>query len=315
MICSIRFALLAAAAASATGAQSPANADSLLRRGSLERAESEYYAAARVRPHDPGARSGLGRYVAGRGATKVGVTLLEEAMRFGGDSAVIGAELVPMYLHLWEYNALLKLPTRVVNAAERERARWLEAHPTRLVAPDSEVAVSYRASGDSGYLGRIPIRVNGKTVEALIAPTGGLVLSDSVAAATRVRRYATRPAARGSSTVAIGAADSMGVGRLSFMNLPIRVGASNSPAVIGLDLLGKLAPTFDPKVGRVTLRVSGAAPRGAPGDPFPVLVSAADLRLLQAGGWISVVQPPVSRLLVERSWTYDAKRGLIVLGR
>ena len=313
MIRSIRFALIAAAVGAA-GAQSPSNADSLLRRGSLERAESEYYAAARVRPHDPGARSGLGRYVAGRGATKVGVTLLEEALRFGGDSAAIGAELVPLYLHLWEYSALLELPSSVVDAAERERARWLEAHPTRLVSPDAELAVSYRASADSGYLGRIPIRVNGRTVEALIAPTGGLAVSDSMAAATRIRRYASRPA-RGAPAGAIGAADSVGIGRLAFVNLPVKVGASNLPAVVGLDLLGKLAPSFDPKLGRVTLRASGAAPRGGPGDPLPALVSTTDLRLLQGGGWISVAQPPVSRLLAERSWTYDAKRGLIVLSR
>ena len=293
-------------------AQSVATADSLLRRGSLERAESLYYAAAKARPHDPTARWGLGRYLAGRGATKVGVTLMEEAMRFGGDSTRVGSDLEPLYLALWDYKAMLNLRAAVVAGAERERARWLESHPTRLVAPDSVVTVLYNADADSGYLGRIPIRINGRTVEAVIGVTSGLVLSDSTATAVRARRFAGAPAA---GTGSIAAVDSLGIGRLAFMNLPARVASIRAPAIIGLDVLGKLAPTFDPKASRMTLRVNGSVPGGGLGDRFPTWSTTNDVQLLQAGGWISVVRPPVSELLGERLWTLDAKRGHLIFGR
>lgn len=314
----LRAALLAAVFASAqtAAAQSVATADSLLQRGSLERAESLYYAAARARPHDPIARWGLGRYLAGRGATKVGVTLMEEAMRFGGDSTRVGADLEPLYLALWDYKAMLSLRAAVVAGAERERARWLDAHPTRLVAPDSVITVLYSADSDSGYLGRLPIRVNGRTVDALIGVTPGLVLSDSTANAVRARRFgATAAGGRGASAGTIAAVDSLGIGRLAFMNLPARVASIRAPAIVGLDVLGKLAPTFDPKASRITLRVSGAVPGGGLGDRFPTWSTANDVQLLQAGGWISFVRPPVAELLNGRLWTLDAKRGHLIFGR
>src|SRR5689334_8946941 len=67
-------ALVALTSARALPAQSPAwrAADSLLRAGMLERAESVYYAEARHRPRDPQARAGLGLFLLSRGAVKIG---------------------------------------------------------------------------------------------------------------------------------------------------------------------------------------------------------------------------------------------------
>jgi hypothetical protein len=291
-------------------------ADSLLQRGSLERAESVYYAAARLRPHDPLSRWGLGRYLAGRGAPKVAATLLEEALRFGGDSALIGADLAPLYLTLWDYHALITLPTRVVSAGDRERARYLEAHPTRLVAPDSVMTILYRDGNDAGYLGRLPIRINGRTVEALIAPgLTGLVLSDSTAAATRVRRFTARSAQRGGAAVVPAAADSVGIGRLAFVNFPVTVATTRGPATIGLDVVGKLAPTFDARAERMTVRTSGSVQSQAPGDRFSTWSTPSELRVLQAGGWLPITNTQLASMLRQRRWTLDAKRGAIILER
>lgn len=291
-------------------------ADSLLQRGSLERAESVYYAAARLRPHDPLARWGLGRYLAGRGAPKVAATLLEEALRFGGDSALIGADLAPLYLTLWDYHALVTLPARVVSAGDRERARYLEAHPTRLVAPDSVMTILYRDASDAGYLGRLPIRVNGRIVEALIAPgMTGLVLSDSTATATRVRRFTVRAAQRGGAALVPAAADSVGIGRLAFVNFPVSVGATPGPATIGLDVIGKLAPTFDARAERMIVRISGSVQPPFPGDRFSTWSAPSELRVLQAGGWLPIVSPQLATMLRQRRWTLDAKRGAIIIER
>jgi hypothetical protein len=311
-----RFLLGASLVAVQTSGAQNVVADSLLQRGSLERAESVYYAAARIRPHDPMARWGLGRYLAGRGAPKVAATLLEEALRFGGDSALIGADLAPLYLTLWDYHALITLPARVVSGGDRERARYLESHPTRLVAPDSIMTIAYRDANDAGYLGRLPIRINGRIVEALIAPgTTGLVLSDSTATATRVRRFAARAAQRGGTPVVPAAVDSIGIGRLVFVNFPVSVAATREPATIGLDVIGKLAPTFDARAERMTVRVSGSVLPPLPGDRFSTWSTPSELRVLQAGGWLSIVNPQLASMLRQRRWTLDAKRGAIVLER
>ena len=310
-------ALLGSAIASTSPAQSIATADSLLQRGNLERAESLYYHAVRVRPQDPVARWGLGRYVAGRGASRVAMTLFEEAIKFGGDATLISADLIPIYVSLWEYHSLLALPTSVVGAAERERARWLEAHPTRVVAPDSVMMAAYRDTSDAGYIGHMPIRINGKTVDALIAAGAtGIVISDSVATATRLKRFPSRTTtARGGSQAALGAADSIGIARIIVTNYPLRVGSSPVPAVIGLDVLGKFAPTFDAQTGRVTLRLGGALPPGLVGERLSTWSTATDLKLVQGGGWISITNPSIAQLLRQRPWTLDAKHGHLIISR
>jgi len=320
MMRAVRVVLLSIATGHTAGAQSIiAIADSLLRRGILERAESLYYDAARLRPRDPAARSGLARYLAGRGKSRVAITLFEEAMRFGGDSTLIGVDLAPLYLGLGQYRSLLGLRPAVLGGAERDRARWLGSHPSRMIAPDSLITVFYQSSsGIDGHLGRMAIRINGRAVDALIAVnTSGIVVSDSVATATRLRRFTARATARGVPPTLddVAVADSIGLGRLVCTNVPARVAQMSTPAIIGTDVLGRLAPTFDPGTGRMVLRVSGSVPWRLPGDRFPTWSSATDLKLLQDGGWISVGQPQIARMLGGRVWTLDAKSGQIVMSR
>jgi len=311
-----RVAVCAVAAGLCHGAaaQSPRAADSLLESGRLERAESLYYAAARARPHDPVARWALGRYLAARGAQRVAMTLFEESLKFGGRPSLVNAELAPLYLGFGEYRALLALSPTPLTAAERERAAWLEAHPTRLVAPDSILAASYRDAGDSGYVGRLPIRVNGRTVDALVDPgTRGVVLSDSTATLLRVRRFGAAARA-GGHVPGPAAADSLAIGRLTLTNMPITIGPGARPAIIGLDVLARLAPTFDAPGSRVTLRVSGSV-AALPGTAavLATLVRPSDWLVSQAGGWASLRSPQVGRLLRGRRWTLDAKRGELIL--
>jgi hypothetical protein len=313
-----RVLLIGVAVVHTAGAQSVATADSLFQRGILERAESLYYGAARSRPRDPAARLGLARYLAGRGSARVAISLFEEALRFGGDTMQISSDLAPLYLGLWQYRSLLGLRSSAVSVAERDRARWLGSHPTRLIAPDSLITVFYQPLADnSGRLGRMSIRVNGRTVDAVISvTTNGVVLSDSVATATRLRRFAGHYARGAASSLDdIAVADSIGMGRMKLTNFPARVAQMTTPAIIGTDVLGKLAPTFDPGTGRMVLRITGTVPSGLPGDRVPTWSTTTDLKLLQANGWISIAQPQVTQMLIGRIWTLDAKRGQIVLSR
>ncbi len=70
-------------------------ADVLLDAGLWPQAEEAYYAQSRVRPRSPAPRAALGRYLAMKGAVLPGTVLMEEALRFGLDSAVGRALLKP----------------------------------------------------------------------------------------------------------------------------------------------------------------------------------------------------------------------------
>jgi hypothetical protein len=300
-------------------AQSIHVADSLLEIGALARAESEYYAAARTRPRDPLARWALGRFLVARGAPRVGATLFEEALLFGGEPSLIIADLAPVYLALGMYHELAALPASSISAAERARARWLDTHPTRLVSPDSIVTSSYRSDA-SGEIGRMTIQVNGRPIEATIsARVQGLVVSDTSMAAGKLRRFDAnggQPASRVSSIPA--AADSISVGGIMYRNYPVAIQslANRTQAIMGFDVLARLAPTFDPRAGRITLRVGGtvtAAPKNA--DTFATLLTSSDLRILQSRSWVSAGNTQMLRTLADHRWTFDTRRGQIIVER
>ena len=304
---------------SSVRAQSTHFADSLLDIGALARAESEYYTAVRVRPRDPIARWALGRFLVARGAPRVGATLFEEALQFGGEPSIVIADLAPVYLALGMYHELAALPSSSLPAGERERARWLDTHPTRLVSPDSIVTVSYKA-GRSGDIGRVTIQLNGRPVEATISPrVQGLIVSDTSAVARKLRRFDAnggQPASRVSSAPA--AADSISIGGITYRNFPIAIRSleNRGQAIVGFDVLGRFAPSFDPRAGRITLRVGGAVaapPKNA--DTFATLLTPSDLRILQSSGWVSVGNAQMLRTLADHRWTFDTRRGQIVVDR
>src|SRR3954465_10808178 len=91
-------AIALAAVPLASSSAQTARADSLLNAGALQRAESLYYSAVQARPRDPMARWSLGKYLVSRGAPRMGMTLLEEALQFGGDPSIVTPDLAPTYL-------------------------------------------------------------------------------------------------------------------------------------------------------------------------------------------------------------------------
>ena len=108
------------------------HADSLLASGKVAAAESMYYATSSARPRDAAARAALGRYLAARGALRIGAVLLEEARLFGGDSTSIARALAPIYRALGDYRSLAVLPKAPLSDAERSRVSWLVTHPQVL---------------------------------------------------------------------------------------------------------------------------------------------------------------------------------------
>jgi hypothetical protein len=286
-------------------------ADSLLQSGSLASADSLFYAAARMRPRDPMARWALGRYLVGRGATRVGATLFEESLRFGGEPSIAGRDLVPVYLALGEFRPLAALS--IATPTERARARWLASHPPRIVAPTAAITTVFQPSVDDGAVGHVPLRVNGLAIDAVVtSQVQGIVIADS-GIARSLRGFGVQDRTAPSTFLAV--ADSIGIGRLSMVHYPVTINRldNNERAAVGLDVFGRLASTFDPGMHRVTLHASGTPPAVHVAKYFTTWMAPSDVRIVQGGGWISVTSPQVAKMLREHRWTFDGRRGRLIV--
>src|SRR5688572_148744 len=194
-------ALLLGATPAASGAQARvaaptshselARADALLKAGRVEAAEALYYREARRRPRDPAARMALGRYLASRGATRIGAVLIEEARFFGANPALVALHLAPLYVRLGDYKALALLPSAPLSAAERARAEWLAKNPSTVVGPESlTVALTPPESDTPALLGAVIVAIDGESVVAEIDPSvSGLVLDTSRAGMPSARVF------------------------------------------------------------------------------------------------------------------------------
>ena len=298
--------------ANAAPAQSrlTAQADRLLAAGRVAAAESLYYDAVRRAPYDPEARLALGRYLAARGAWKVGAVLMEEARYFGGDARRVAEALAPVYARLGDFKSLAALPSSPLDAAERQRADWLRDHPPAVTGFDSST-VRLRPAG-VGSLGTVELRIGGERVLASIDPrVEGLVLDTAWRRRPEVRHWVSksRPSERGVAAVTL----SVGIGDLTLQHVPTRLASSEGTA-IGLDVLSRLAPTFDASAGVLTLRRGGRVSRFAAGERFPALVLPTGTAFVRGGQVLPMHGSAAQRVLRTRRWTLDSRRGDIILG-
>lgn len=294
-------------------AQDIARADSLLTEGALSGAEALYYRAARLRPHDPQARWALGRYLASRGAVRVGSVLLEEARKFGADSAAIARDLAPMYRRLGDYAALAALPASSLTAGERQQAAWLASHTPGLLVRDSVTTALYEPPTTPASLGRIAIRVGGQTLSATLDPTRrGIVIARGTRAAAHVIRFPRLP-----NGAIPAVADSVAIGSLVLVHAPVSIGtaAQDGDAVVGLDIMERFAPTFDPRGARITLRAGGKVPRTTRGEHVATVADGDELRVLEGRRFVSLTRPEVAAIFRTHRWTLDAKRGSLIVER
>jgi hypothetical protein len=277
-----------------------ARGDSLLRRGQLFAAESAYYDAARLSPRDPAARLALGRYLAARGALRIGAVLMEEARFFGGDAKTVGTELAPL------------------SSAERGRAEWLRDHAPAYEGPDSVVVPYEPQAGAGDGLGRVALTLGGQRVEATIDPTvRGLVLDTSWARRPGVKTFGGRGGREAGVASPVAVVSSLTIGELALSNQPARLvptgGASR--ARVGLDLFADLATTFDEPAKRLTLRRGGRVARSLAGDRLPTLALPSGVWLATASGTSSLAVDRGRTGLRGRRWTLDGRRGEIVVER
>ncbi|MBK5188474.1 MAG: hypothetical protein JJD97_09515, partial [Gemmatimonadaceae bacterium] len=288
-----------------------ARADTLLIAGRIFAAESLYYFAVRRGPRDPAARLALGRYLAQRGALKVGAVLMEEARYFGGDPTRIALELAPVYQRLGEYNHLAALPSNAVPYGERMRAEFLRDNPPGIAGPDS-AAVDYQVS-DSQLLGRVRLLIGADTVMATIdARTEGLVLDTAWARRKELPRFGAR-ATQARAVQAV--TPVVALGPYTFTNVPTRFAVlyGASRATIGLDLIGQLAPSFDPRAGKMMLRASGRLPATFPGLRIATLTNDRGVYVVKGETIFPLGHPDVQRYFRNSRWTLNPKRGEVLI--
>jgi tetratricopeptide (TPR) repeat protein len=309
---------ITATLASARGvrAQDVRIADSLLRMGQLDRAETEYYAAASARPRDPVARFALGQYLLDRGAFRIGATLIDEAMQFGYDKTAASALLARVYMNLGEYAAIERLPAAAMLPSDaRARARWLAARSLRPDSADGAVLVAFARATVPGYLGAVRLRLDGRPIVALVEPrsTCGLRVADTSSVTSSLHRFGSGATASG---VTLAVADSVTLGRMTIKLVPVAVERLDVPAqaIICFGMLARFAPTFDSRGNLMTLHGNGIAPPPSRASVVaPILDVDGRYELLRSNTWSPIGSRDFSALIGDRRWTFDPRRRQITI--
>ncbi|HEY4306238.1 MAG TPA: hypothetical protein VGM82_17325 [Gemmatimonadaceae bacterium] len=294
--------------ASVAHAQDVRIADSLLRAGQLDRAETEYYAATRQRPRDPAARFALGKYLLDRGSFRIGATLIDEAMQFGYDKTSASALLARVYANLGEYSAVEHLPgVASLPSDQRALVRWLAAQPQRTDSSDGALLAAFTRVSVAGYLGAVRLRLNGQSLVALVSPraTCGLRVADTAAVAASMHRFGTWAGA-----------DSLAIGRLTLRPVPVEIERMREPAqaIVCLGMLARFAPTFDARANLMTLHGNGVAPAPSRASVVAAILDVdGEYSLLRSGMWSSLSSRDVAPLLDNRRWIFDPRRRQITI--
>ena len=289
-----------------------ARADSLLRRGRVFAAETLYYYAVHRAPRDPGARLALGRYLAARGALRIGAVLMEEARFFGGDSKTVGTYLAPVYARLGDYKALSSLPGSPLPYAQRARAEWLGANPPAIDGPDS--AVVALSSADSGSLGELSIVIGGDTVRASIDPrVQGMLLDTAWLRRKSVKRFAATFDNDWRNVGGVALAVDVGPFTLTNVATGFAPMMDAAHARVGLDFIAPLAPTLDPVAKTITLRKGGRIDKFAAGEHIPTLSYPGGLWLIERDGVWPLGGANARTTIGTRPFTLNARRGELII--
>jgi hypothetical protein len=238
---------------------------------------------------------------------------VEEAVRFGYDKRRAAAVLGPVYLQLGEYAALSGLTPPLLGPAERDRLRWLIAHPSRTVSSDSIATMTFARPTSEGWLGAVTIRINGRTMAAALSARAGcgLAITPAVARTGRVRTFGSDRSANASAP---GVTDSLALGSLTLTNVPtaIETLSDGIGAMICLPLLARFLPAFDARMHRVALHV-GIRPDMHAASTLNVFAMDDQLAVARPGGWVQLSSPEMLSTLADRRWIFDSRAGQIVV--
>ncbi|GAC1652442.1 MAG: hypothetical protein NVS4B3_14630 [Gemmatimonadaceae bacterium] len=311
--CGLIAIFVSGGAASAAAQNYVGRGDSLFQAGRVFAAETLYYYAVRRSPRDPNARLALGRYLAARGAFRIGAVLMEEARYFGGNPKEVAAYLAPTYSLLHDYRALASVPATPLPYAERARAEWLREHPPEWSGPDSIVLPF--APRETEGLGDVAVVIGHDTLKARIdGSESGVVLDTAWLRRPEVRVFASTYDRDYRNVAGIIRAASLGAGAVT--GVPARFDATGGAHVarVGLVWLAQFAPTFDARARTLTLRRDAKFVVQPAGERVPTLIYfASGIWLIRRDGVWPVTGQGGRAVLAPGRWTVNWRGGEIVV--
>jgi len=290
------------AAAQQRGRPEPSPAEFAIATGRFAEAEAALFAAVSAAPREPSARGALGAFLAARGRFLVGTVLLDEAVRFGADTATVQSRQLEIFRWAGEFGRAAALPAARMSGAEREA---FQRSGLAAVSGARLVTVPLRPNELAG-LGRIRIGIGDVELDADIDPSlPGLFLPSTLEIATAVEPTG----ASGDTTFAV--AQWLKFGGLRLGPVPVALIPGRAVARIGLNLLGRLTPTFGS--GELTLRAD--PPSVAAGESWPVMLMFPGITLVPGTGAAPVMlhQAAGRAVLRGREWTLDLSKGEIAV--
>jgi len=105
------------------------------------------------------------------------------------------------------------------------------------------------------------------------------------------------------------------VGEIALTNVPVRFEPLrvSGTALLGLDVLGKLAPTFHPAAGLILLRRDGRVSDDAVGFRIPTLANDAGVFVVKTETVFPIGHPDVQQVLRHREWTLNPENGEVIV--
>lgn len=294
----------------AARAQRAQRADSLVRAGVLDLGEWMLYQAVSTRPRDGAARAALGRYLLSRGAPRVAAVLFEEAVRFGAQPLSVVDDLARAYEWSGDFAPLTSLASSPLDTAERARAWYLAPRTAITWLSDERATLPLSPTREAGALFEVKLKLGSRTIIAVVDPRErGVTLDASLASDAALRTFV----AGKKDPPAVGVAAVLGVGDATLRDVPVRFALLRDAgrALIGLDVLWRLAPSVDMSAGTLLLRRSGDS-RGVMGTRYPVLWANGSVHVLMQGHWTPLADEAAAPLRVLR-WTLDPRRGELIV--
>jgi hypothetical protein len=283
-------------------------ADQAIAAGKFGYAEDLLFYESSLDPRNHAARAALGSFMAARGKLLVGATLLEEAMRFGADSASVETRLFEIYRWEGRYAQAAALPLARVSPELRAAfARVQQAEATGLPA-----ATVRMLPNELLGLGRVNIQVAGERLDVDIQPQlTGVQLPSTMALFSALESVT----ARGDTTFAI--APSISIGGVLVGPVPVTLVPHLPTGRIGLDVLSLLRPTIDQRAGTLTVRSSDPSPRVPEGFRRLIYLTFPGVSYLARDGEGAVaLHTPAGRAGVRNTrWTLDVAAGAILIER
>jgi hypothetical protein len=294
-------------------ATEPSLAQQYLDVGRLFMAERELYAAVAAEPRRSAPRGELARYLASRGRFRIADVLLDEALRFGADPAIVTRARAEMQLYRSAADRKpipgVRPPAAVV-ARDAERAA--KGHARNWDGP--EASVPMQMTEDAHTLLRFEARTARGPVWVTIDPRTEGVAIASTDTMFRVQRFggdmAYEPVLLHELTI--------GARVLRWIDAVVDPSVRAGELRVGMDVFWQLRPVVDERVGTITfpgLGSSETVPARARQIPF-VLAFPGLMLVPQPGVPPVAVESDGGRALLRGArWWLDVAAGTVVVTR